>query len=87
METAIAAAVRDELRSGRSTVALALLRVAQSMQGPDTSPLLAIDTLLQKAMLESATGNADEGAQRRGKPMRSQSKFPIRSSRTRTGSH
>jgi tetratricopeptide (TPR) repeat protein len=62
IETALAAAVHDELRSGRRTAALALLRVAQAVQGPNTSPLLAIDTLVQKAMLESASGDAAEGA-------------------------
>ncbi|MEA2343811.1 MAG: hypothetical protein QOF63_1980 [Thermoanaerobaculia bacterium] len=61
VETTLGGAVRAEINAGRPAAALALLRVARSMQRPDTTPVRSIEMLVQKAMLEAATGN-DEAA-------------------------
>jgi len=57
----VGAAVRAELRAGRTEAALALSSVTRSMLKSGTETILEIETLLQKAMLESITGNSREG--------------------------
>lgn len=49
--------VRTELWAGRLEGALALTRVAESLQRDAAEPIPAIETLLRRAMLESITGD------------------------------
>jgi CHAT domain-containing protein len=57
LPTTINAGVAAELRAGRPETALALSAVSQAAQAPETEPILAIDTLLQRAMLETSNGS------------------------------
>jgi tetratricopeptide (TPR) repeat protein len=60
-ERSVEAAVHSEVLAGRTEPALALANVAEALRSPETMPLVAIENLLQKAMLESSTGKIDEG--------------------------
>jgi len=62
VETALGGAIRAEINAGKPAAALALLRVARSMQRSDGTPLRTIETLVQKAMLEAVTGDKDAAA-------------------------
>jgi len=63
LERTVESAVHMELQSRHAEPALALSNVAEALQGPGTAPLVAIETLLQKAMIESATGKTFDGLQ------------------------
>ncbi|HEV7572863.1 MAG TPA: CHAT domain-containing protein [Thermoanaerobaculia bacterium] len=60
LELSIAGAARAELTTGRRDSTLALLNVEQAIQPAGTDSLLAIDTLVRKAMLQSVLGNDAE---------------------------
>jgi tetratricopeptide (TPR) repeat protein len=62
LETAISGAARIEMQGGSLQGALALVQVLQSMQSSSARPLPSIDVLVQKAMLESMTGNLEDAA-------------------------
>jgi tetratricopeptide (TPR) repeat protein len=61
LERTVEEAVHTELKAGRAESALGLSNVAEALNGPHTAPLVAIENLLQKAMLESMTGQIADG--------------------------
>jgi CHAT domain-containing protein len=60
LELSIGGATRAELTTGRRDSTLALLNIEQAIQPAGTDSLLAIDTLVRKAMLQSVLGNDAE---------------------------
>jgi CHAT domain-containing protein/tetratricopeptide (TPR) repeat protein len=72
LETDVSGAAYLELRAGQPEAALALTRVAESLQqGGGAEPILAIETLLQRAMLETITGGDAVPALRRAEEIAS----------------
>jgi tetratricopeptide (TPR) repeat protein len=56
LESALGGMASMELQAGRPDAALALTRVAESLQGPGADPILTIETLLRRTRLESMNG-------------------------------
>jgi len=63
LERTVESALHTELQQGHMESALALSNVAEAMQDGTTPPVLAIEILLQKAMIESSEGNIADGLQ------------------------